>query len=80
MIPFEVGSKSRCARERGWTGRKRHYVCRMCKQDFIHDSAYPLPDGSRICYECRITPEGLAKFDQGFIDQHEKDEKQGLIP
>jgi len=73
------GCQRRVCRE-GWTGRRRHYTCRMCRQDFIHDSAYPLPEKSRICYVCRLTPTGMALYDQGFVEHHESEEAQGLIP
>lgn len=45
----------------------------------MHDGNQ-LPIKSRVCYQCRLTPEGLAQYDHGFIDKHEQDMKEGLIP
>ncbi len=51
--PFEVGSRSRCAREGGWLGRKRIYRCRKCDSRFQVDTLNPLPEEDRICPSCK---------------------------
>ena len=52
-IPFENGSKSRCATEGGWLGRKRNYRCRKCDKMFQVDTLEPLPEDERLCEDCR---------------------------
>ncbi len=50
---FEVGSRSRRAREGGWMGRKRWYKCRVCNARFLVDTGKPLAKSERLCQKCR---------------------------
>lgn len=61
-IPFECGSRSRCAREGGWLGRRRTYRCRQCGQKFKVDTPHALPEGARLCSTCRPIGEYPFKF------------------
>ena len=53
MKQFEVGSRSRSAREGGWLGVKRNYRCRKCDARFQVDTLNPLPEDERLCPDCR---------------------------
>ena len=53
MAPFEIGSRSRAAREGGWLGRRRNYSCRLCGKMFQRDLRDSLPVKERICLACR---------------------------
>ncbi len=72
------GCRSRVCME-GRTGRRRHYKCRLCGEDFIHDGNQ-LPEESRICRTCCQTPAGWDKYQQGFLDKRERELALGLIP
>ncbi len=52
VVPFEIGSRSRRARE-GWAGRRRNYKCRKCGSKFQVDTRSPLPEDARLCRNCR---------------------------
>ena len=52
IIPFEIGSRSRLAKEGGWKGRRRNYRCRKCGAKFQHDG-FQLIEAARICPSCR---------------------------
>lgn len=53
LKPFEVGSRSRAAREGGWQGRRRNYSCRQCGEKFQVDTRAPLPEKERLCPKCQ---------------------------
>lgn len=76
----QFSGRRRFAREVGWTGRRRHYKCLDCGNDFIHDSAHALPATSRYCYACRQKLDNARRYDQGFLDQHLEAMAAGLIP
>ncbi len=76
---YDHRNRTRFAREGGWCGRRRNYVCRVCGEKFQHDGNR-LPVKSRVCYNCRQTNEGLQLYNQSFIEQHKQEIAQGLIP
>ena len=47
-----AGTRTRFAREGGYTGRRRNYKCRGCGQGFQHDGNQ-LPEKARLCLDCR---------------------------
>ena len=70
--------RSRECRE-GWLGRRRHYLCRVCGRDFIHDGL-GMPEKARICMVCLQEPENHKIYDQAIIEFQERALAQGLIP
>lgn len=72
MVRPQSEGRTRFAREGGWLGRRRHYKCRKCGNDFVHDG-FTLPEKERICTPCRMPPDVreqyLAKNTEG-SDSH----------
>lgn len=66
-MSFFPKTRSRVYRE-DWTGRRRHYKCRVCGEDFIHDG-HSLPNISRICPICLLQPAHRETYNKGFIER-----------
>ena len=61
MVQPQSEGRTRFAREGGWLGRRRHYRCRRCDKDFVHDGN-TLPEDLRICPVRLLLPDIKAKY------------------
>lgn len=53
MVRPQSEGRTRFALEGGYIGRRRHYRCRRCGDDYVHDGLR-LPEDNRICGMCRL--------------------------
>ncbi len=51
LKPIEQSNR-RVGKEGGWTGRRRNYLCRICRIKFQVDTSRAVPENDRLCPNC----------------------------